>query len=99
MISIGTRGDSDLESTSKVSHLLDSIPLPRVSSFLTSSRSPRCCQEHGVPAAPFTLPATDSGCGVNVTMYRIDGGNWTVYTGGFTLTEGEHTIYYYSIGL
>jgi hypothetical protein len=30
-------------------------------------------------------------------MYRIDGGNWTVYTGGFTLTEGEHTIYYYSI--
>jgi len=30
-------------------------------------------------------------------MYRIDGGSWTVYTGGFTLTEGEHTIYYYSI--
>jgi len=49
------------------------------------------------PAAPFTLNATDSGCGVNVTMYRIDGGSWTVYTGGFTLTEGEHTIYYYSI--
>jgi hypothetical protein len=49
------------------------------------------------PAAPFTLAATDSGCGVNVTMYRIDGGNWTVYTGGFTLPEGEHTIYYYSI--
>jgi len=44
-----------------------------------------------------TLPATDSGCGVNVTMYRIDGGGWTVYTGGFTLAEGEHTIYYYSI--
>jgi len=49
------------------------------------------------PAAPFTLTATDSGCGVNVTMYRIDGGSWTVYTDGFTLTEGEHTIYYYSI--
>jgi len=30
-------------------------------------------------------------------MYKIDGGSWTVYTGGFTLTEGEHTIYYYSI--
>ena len=29
-------------------------------------------------------------------MYRIDGGSWIVYTGGFTLTEGEHTIYYYS---
>jgi subtilase family serine protease len=48
-------------------------------------------------SAPFTLTATDSGCGVNVTMYRIDGGSWTVYSGGFTLTEGEHTIYYYSI--
>jgi subtilase family serine protease len=49
------------------------------------------------PVAPFTLTAVDSGCGVNVTMYRIDGGSWTVYTDGFTLTEGEHTIYYYSI--
>jgi hypothetical protein len=49
------------------------------------------------PAAPFNLTAADSGCGVNVTMYRIDGGSWTVYTGGFSPTEGEHTIYYYSI--
>jgi hypothetical protein len=49
------------------------------------------------PAAVFNLTATDSGCGVNVTMYRIDGGSWTVYAGGFTLAEGAHTIYYYSI--
>ncbi len=49
------------------------------------------------PAAPFTLTATDSGCGVNVTMHRIDGGEWTVYADGFTVPEGEHTIYYYSI--
>jgi len=49
------------------------------------------------PAAPFTLTGTDSGSGVNVTKYSIDGGSWTVYTGSFTLTEGEHTIYYYSI--
>jgi len=48
------------------------------------------------PAAPFTLVATDSGCGVNVTMYRIDGGSWTVYSGDFTLPEGEHNITYYS---
>ena len=48
-------------------------------------------------AAPFTLTASDSGCGVNVTKYRIDGGSWTVYAGNFTITEGEHTIYYYSI--
>jgi len=29
-------------------------------------------------------------------MYRTDGGTWTVYSGGFTFSEGEHTIYYYS---
>jgi len=48
------------------------------------------------PAAPFTLNATDSGCGVNVTRFRIDGGNWTDYIGGFTLPEGVHNISYYS---
>jgi hypothetical protein len=48
-------------------------------------------------ATVFNLTAADSGCGVNVTRYKIDGGNWTVYDGGFTLAEGEHTIYYYSI--
>jgi len=48
-------------------------------------------------SAPFTLTAADEGCGVNVMMYRIDGGSWTVYTGGFTLPEGEHTIYYHSV--
>ena len=49
------------------------------------------------PAAPFNLTTTDSGCGVNGTMYRIDDGSWTVYSGGFTLGEGAHTIFYYSI--
>jgi subtilase family serine protease len=49
------------------------------------------------PAAPFTLTAADSGCGVTFTRYRIDGGSWTIYTGGFNLSEGEHTINYYSI--
>jgi len=44
----------------------------------------------------FNLTAMDSGCGVNVTKYRIDGGSWAVYSGGFTLAEGEHNISYYS---
>jgi len=44
----------------------------------------------------FNLTAADSGCGVNITRYRIDGGDWTDYSGGFTLTEGEHNITYYS---
>ena len=49
------------------------------------------------PAAPFTLTPTDSGCGVNVTMYRIDGGSWTVYNDSFNLAEGDYTIYYHSV--
>ncbi len=49
-----------------------------------------------ITATLFTLTATDTGCGVNVTRYRIDSGNWTVYSGGFTLSEGEHNISYYS---
>jgi subtilase family serine protease len=48
------------------------------------------------PDTVFTLTATDSGCGVNVTRYRIDGGSLTVYVGGFTLPEGAHNISYYS---
>jgi hypothetical protein len=44
----------------------------------------------------FTLAAADQGCGPNVTRYRIDGGNWTDYIGGFTLPEGVHNISYYS---
>jgi len=47
-------------------------------------------------ATVFTLTATDSGCGVNITRYRIDGGSWTVYANGFTLPEGVHNISYYS---
>jgi hypothetical protein len=48
-------------------------------------------------ATVFTLPATDSGSGVRITRYRIDGGEWTNNTTGFTLSEGSHTISFYSI--
>jgi hypothetical protein len=44
-----------------------------------------------------TLLATDGGSGVNRTEYRIDGGEWTRYTFGFTLSEGEHVIHFHSI--
>jgi hypothetical protein len=53
-------------------------------------------QEQATTATVFTLTATDSGCGVNVTRYRIDGGSWAVYSGGFTLSEEVHNISYYS---
>lgn len=44
----------------------------------------------------FTLTATDSGSGVDLVEYRIDGGEWTAYT-PFTLSgHGIHTIEYRS---
>jgi hypothetical protein len=45
----------------------------------------------------FTISTTDSGCGVNVTRYRIDGGVLAEYSGGFTLPEGFHNISFFSI--
>jgi len=48
-------------------------------------------------ATVFTLPATDAGSGIRVTRYRIDGGGWNDFTTGFTLSEGGHTISFYSI--
>ena len=52
--------------------------------------------EQATTATVFTLTATDSGCGVNITMYRIDGGSWITYSGGFTLPEGERNLSFYS---
>ena len=45
----------------------------------------------------FDFTATDSGSGVRVTRYRMDGGGWNDYSIGFTLSEGRHTISFYSI--
>ncbi|MFX1375174.1 MAG: OmpL47-type beta-barrel domain-containing protein [Promethearchaeota archaeon] len=48
----------------------------------------------------FTLLADDgNGTGVDSIEYRIDNGEWTSYTGPFTLegyTKRNHTIYYFS---
>lgn len=45
------------------------------------------------------ITADDNVSGVNVTMYRIDGGDWVVYVGGEVELEGagNHTVEYYSI--
>jgi hypothetical protein len=43
------------------------------------------------------LTATDPEVGVNVTMYRVDGGPTLVYTAPFTVSgEGQHTVLYWS---
>ena len=45
-----------------------------------------------------TLDATDEMSGVNSTYYRINGGNWTIYTDSFVIYfDGENILDYYSI--
>jgi hypothetical protein len=45
-----------------------------------------------------TLTATDSGSGVNYTMYKIDDGAWTTYAAPFVVGgNGEHSVAFYSV--
>ncbi len=45
-----------------------------------------------------TLSASDAQSGVNFTMYKLDGGEWTVYTDSFIVTQdGAHTLLYFSV--
>lgn len=47
------------------------------------------------PVTAFTLTATDNLSGVKNIWYRIDGGQWQLFTTGFTLTglkAGQHVI-------
>jgi hypothetical protein len=49
------------------------------------------------PSTDLSLEATDDGCGVSSTLYRIDGGPWIQYSIPFALEEGQYTIEYRSI--
>jgi hypothetical protein len=47
-----------------------------------------------------TLTAIDAGIGVDYTMYRLDEGTWTLYTGMFTAgTTGLVLVEFYSVDL
>ena len=44
------------------------------------------------------ISATDAGCGVNATYYRLDLGAIVLYGGPFVVTgDGQHTVWFYSI--
>ena len=45
---------------------------------------------------PFALSATDGGSGLSRTEYRIDGGDWILYSAPFTVPDGGHVIGYRS---
>ena len=51
--------------------------------------------------AKVTLLATDypllKNCGVKATYYKIDSGDFLLYTQPFAIPEGTHTVYFYSV--
>jgi cytochrome c len=49
-------------------------------------------------SVPVALSATDEGQGVDFVEYKLDGGQWTRYTGPVTVTgDGEHTLEYHAV--
>jgi parallel beta-helix repeat protein len=47
-----------------------------------------------------TLRANDATSGVNYTKYKLNTGDWIVYTGSFVVTtDGNYTLYYCSVDL
>ena len=51
-----------------------------------------------VEGSNVTLEASDAVSGVDSTMYRVDGGDWTEYDGTFAVTAaGNHTVDFYSV--
>lgn len=44
----------------------------------------------------FVLSASDAGCGLEETLYRVDGGPWALYTVPLVLPAGEHVVEYRS---
>ncbi|TLZ68302.1 MAG: hypothetical protein E6K12_01905 [Methanobacteriota archaeon] len=72
--------------------LVDTTP-PATTSNLsgTSGHSPWY-----VSSVTVYLNATDVTSGVAGLVYRVDGGNWTTYTGPFTLADGVHLLEYYA---
>jgi hypothetical protein len=47
--------------------------------------------------ASVNLSATDDESGVNRTLYSLDGAPYVSYTSNITLSDGNHTLFYFSI--
>jgi PKD repeat protein len=46
------------------------------------------------------LSAVDTGIGLDATYYRLDGGEWTMYSDSFMVTSvGSHTLEFYSVDM
>jgi len=75
------------------------VVIDTTSPVTTLKIADRSCSKTVYATTPITLTATDMLSGVLNTEYRIDNGEWTFYTGSFTLAgyqDGDHTISYRS---
>ena len=55
-------------------------------------------RDSGIVLAAADPINSETASGVLLTKYRVDGGNWQVYAGSFTITaEGRHTLEYQSL--
>ncbi|ALG10251.1 hypothetical protein AOZ06_28165 [Kibdelosporangium phytohabitans] len=69
----------------------DTTP-PTVTAAVTGDKDP---QGNYISKATVALTATDSQSGVKSTEYKLDAGNWTVYTAPVVVsTAGAHTVTY-----
>lgn len=76
------------ESTHSISIYVDDTPPETVLSYE---------EDRVTPTSGISLSATDSGCDVDSTWYRVDGGFLIEYSVPFFLEEGEYIIEYFSI--
>jgi len=104
------RGDADHQVRYYSDDLLGNVELEKIISLPRSTPGPLTSLETGSPnhgnlpvfvtsATPLSLLAQDlSGTGINVTMYRVDGGLWRNYAAPFQLiSEGAHEVSYFSV--
>jgi hypothetical protein len=81
------------ETAGSLSLAIDTSP-PATSSSLSGAAGDNGWYRSNVDV---TLSASDALSGLDETLYRVDGGSWQTYAGGFTVSgDGTHTLEYYS---
>ena len=84
----------NVEEVHNQTHDVDDTP-PSTSSSLSGTLGQNSWYRSNVTV---TLTATDTQSGINTTYYKINGGDWQIYTTPFNLTgNGMHQINYSSI--
>jgi len=68
-----------------------------VTTLDTSPASPNGTNGWLTSSASFTLGATDATSGVATRFFRLDGGATQTFTGPVALTQGDHTVEYWSV--